>query len=80
MTTLIISKGNSPVPTDIMHSIKKNKGTVYIDTIRDLQVFDRAGSILVIDDSSGWYLDKWIMVSLGLATKRKMKISFLSDK
>lgn len=80
MTTLIISKGNKPVPADVLHSIKKNKGTIHIDTIRDIGVFDRADSILVIDNTTDWYLDKWIISSLDLATKKKLKIFFLSDK
>jgi hypothetical protein len=80
MTTLIISKGNKSVPADVLHSIKKNKGTIYIDTIRDIDVFDRADSILVIDNTTDWYLDKWIISSLDLSTKKKLKISFLSDK
>jgi hypothetical protein len=80
MTTLIISKGNKPVPADVLHSIKKNKGTIYIDTIRDINVFGRADSILVIDDTNDWYLDKWIIAALDIASKKKLKISFLSDK
>jgi hypothetical protein len=80
MTTLIISKGNKPVPADVLYEIKKNKGSIYIDTIRDINVFARADSILVIDDAVDWYQDEWIIFALDIASKAKMKISFVSNK
>lgn len=80
MTTLIISIGNIIAPPDILLEIKKNKGTVFIDTIRDINIFDIADSILVVDDNPDWYRDNWILHSLDIAIKKKMKISFLSDK
>lgn len=79
MTTLIVSKDNNPISIDILRELRNKKEMVFVDVIRDITIFDRADSIMIMDNNHDWFMNQWIKYCMDIASEKKLKVFFFSD-